>query len=163
MRIRRLREKDAALLRDIRLRALRDAPEAFATRFDEANASSRERWAEMASETATQVTVVALDRERALGMVSAWTLESGNAWLARLWVDPEARGTGLGARLIEAVAEWARERGAAAIELSVIADNRAAAALYAQAGFTETGRRRPLPADPSRTEVFMSRPVGPAR
>jgi ribosomal protein S18 acetylase RimI-like enzyme len=163
MRIRRLREKDAALLRDIRLRALRDAPEAFATRFDEANASPRERWAEMATETATQVTVVALDGERALGMVSGWTLESGNAWLARLWVDPEARGTGLGARLIEAVAEWARERGAAAIELSVIADNRAAAALYAQAGFTETGRRRPLPADPSRTEVFMSRPVGPAR
>jgi ribosomal protein S18 acetylase RimI-like enzyme len=157
MTLRRLREGDAALLRDVRLRALRDAPEAFATTLQEARAWPPERWAEMAAETDAQVTVVALDGERGVGMVSGWTLESGNAWLARLWVDPGARGSGLGLRLIEAVADWARERGAAALELSVIADNRAAATLYAEAGFEETGRRRPLPADPSRVEVFLSR------
>jgi ribosomal protein S18 acetylase RimI-like enzyme len=76
-------------------------------------------------------------------------------------VEPAARGTGLGARLIDAVAGWARERGRAAVELSVTTNNQAAAALYARAGFAETGRRRPLPSDPSRTEVFLSRPVSP--
>jgi ribosomal protein S18 acetylase RimI-like enzyme len=161
--LRRLREDDAGLLREVRLRALREAPEAFATRLEEARAWPPERWAEMAIETDSQVTVVALDGERGVGMVSGWTLENGNVWLARLWVEPGARRAGVGLHLIDAVVEWARERGAAALELSVIADNRAAAALYAQAGFAETGRRRPLPADPSRTEVFMSRPVGPAR
>jgi ribosomal protein S18 acetylase RimI-like enzyme len=41
----------------------------------------------------------------------------------------------------------------------VTTNNDAAATLYSRAGFTETGRRRPLPSDPSRTEVFLSRPV----
>lgn len=92
-------------------------------------------------------------------MVSGWLLNGGEAWLARLWVDPAARGAGLGLRLIEAVADWARENGARSLELSVTANNAAAAALYARAGFTETGRRRPLPADPTRTEIFLARPL----
>ena len=71
------------------------------------------------------------------------------------------RGAGLGLRLIEAVADWAAEQGVETIDLSVTTNNGAAAALYARAGFTETGRRRPLPADPSRTEVFLSRSVRP--
>jgi ribosomal protein S18 acetylase RimI-like enzyme len=155
--VRRLRADETALLRDVRLRALREAPAAFATRYEEAAAQPPEYWAEMAN----GFNVIAVDGERGVGMVSGWVLESGNVWLARLWVEPEARGAGVGLRLVEAVAEWARERGAAAVELSVIAGNRAAAALYARAGFTETGRRRPLPADPSRTEVFLSSPATP--
>ena len=51
--------------------------------------------------------------------------------------------------------------GAATVELSVTTNNNAAATLYSRAGFAETGRRRPLPSDPSRTEVFLSRPVRP--
>jgi ribosomal protein S18 acetylase RimI-like enzyme len=96
-------------------------------------------------------------------MVACRPLEEkpGSTWLTALWVDPSVRGTGLGLRLIEAVAEWSSERGASTIELSVTTNNAAAAALYARAGFTETGRRRPLPADPSRTEVFLSRPARP--
>ena len=158
--VRRLREGETALVRDVRLRALREAPEAFATTYDEALARPPEHWAEMAS-GGNQVTVVALDGERGVGMVSGWLLESGNAWLARLWVDPDVRRAGVALRLTEGVAGWARERGATTLELSVTANNARAAAFYARAGFTETGRRRPLPADPSRTEVFLSRPVRP--
>jgi ribosomal-protein-alanine N-acetyltransferase len=44
--------------------------------------------------------------------------------------------------LLEAVLEVARLRGAAAIFLEVREDNEAARALYAQAGFTEAGRRQ---------------------
>jgi ribosomal protein S18 acetylase RimI-like enzyme len=108
------------------------------------------------------VIVVAVERERWVGMVAGHRRE-GSVWLSALWVDPAARGTGLGLRLVEAVADWAREQGAAAVELSVTTNNAAAAAFYARTGFAETGRRRPLPADPSRTEVFLSRPVSPAR
>ena len=160
--VRRLRDGEAAQLRELRLRALRDAPAAFAATFEEGRAEPPERWADWTAAGAageTQVTVVAVDGGRWLGMVVGWLLADrpGRAWLAALWVDPSARRAGLGSALIEAVAAWSRERGASSLELSVTEGNDAAAALYARAGFLETGRRRPLPADPSRTEVFLSR------
>ena len=49
-----------------------------------------------------------------------------------MWVDPTARGLGLGPLLVEAVADWARERGVTQRKASVTKGN-AAAALYASA------------------------------
>jgi ribosomal protein S18 acetylase RimI-like enzyme len=160
--VRRVRADEAALLRDVRLRSLREAPGAFATSFEEARAWPEERWREMAATGAAgerEVTLVALDGRRAVGLVSGRLRDDlpGSAWLARLWVDPSVRRGRLGARLIDAVGDWARERGATRLDLSVTTNNTAAAAFYARIGFAETGRRRPLPADPIRTEVFLSR------
>ena len=162
MRLRRVREGDAARLRELRLRALREASYAFATTFEEASARPDEYWETWVRKPVDeQVTIVAIDGERWVGMASGWLPDQipGRAWLAQLWVDPGARRAGLGLDLIEAVARWARERGMATLELSVTTNNHAAAALYSRAGFVETGRRRPLPGDPSRTEVFLARPL----
>lgn len=162
MRLRRLRADEAEPLRELRLRALREDPGAFAESFAEARDRPLQDWAGWAADE-SRVIVVAIDGERWVGMVACRLLEGspGSTWLSALWVDPSARGGGLGDRLIEAAADWSREQGAATVELSVTTNNQAAAALYARAGFTETGRRRPLPSDPSRTEVFLSRPVRP--
>jgi ribosomal protein S18 acetylase RimI-like enzyme len=162
MRLRRIRDGDAVPLRELRLRGLREAPDAFATTFEQASEWPPEHWERWArAPVEEQVTVVAIDGERWVGMASAWLLEDrpGSAWLARLWVDPGARRTGAGLRLTDAIADWARERGCTTLELSVTANNTPASAFYARAGFAETGRRRPLPADPSRTEVFLRRPL----
>ncbi|MFC7512501.1 GNAT family N-acetyltransferase [Streptomyces thermocarboxydus] len=40
-----------------------------------------------------------------------------------MWVDPMARGKGVGDYLIQAVERWAAERGATTLRLSVMADN----------------------------------------
>ena len=158
MIVRRLRPGEIEPLRELRLRALREDPGAFAETYEEARARPLEDWASWAADS-TRVIVVAIDGDRWVGMVACRLLEPDSSWLTALWVDPSARGAGLGLRLIEAVAEWAHERGAAAVELSVTTNNPAAAAFYARAGFAETGRRRPLPSDPSRTEVFLVRPL----
>jgi ribosomal protein S18 acetylase RimI-like enzyme len=160
--VRRLRADETEPLRELRLRALREDPGAFAESYEEARERPLDDWSSWASD-ASRVIVVAIDGERWVGMVACRLLEPGSSWLTALWVDPAARGSGLGLRLIDAVADWAHEQGAATVELSVTTNNRAAAALYARAGFAETGRRRPLPSDPSRTEVFLSRRVSPAR
>jgi ribosomal protein S18 acetylase RimI-like enzyme len=160
VRLRRLRADEVEPLRELRLRALREDPGAFAETYEEARARPLEDWASWAGDE-SRVIVVAIDGERWVGMVACRLLDEAGTWLTALWVDPAARGAGLGLRLIDAVAGWARERGRTAVELSVTTNNDAAAALYARAGFTETGRRRPLPSDPSRTEVFLSLPVSP--
>jgi ribosomal protein S18 acetylase RimI-like enzyme len=160
VRLRRLLTDDAAPLRELRLRALSEDPGAFAETAEEAEARPLEDWAGWIAD-GSRVIVVAIDGERWVGMVACRLLGGTSSWLTALWVEPGARGAGLGLRLIDAAADWSRERGRAAVELSVTTNNRAAAALYARAGFAETGRRRPLPSDPSRTEVFLSRPVSP--
>ena len=162
MRLRRLRTDEVEPLRELRLRALREDPGAFAETFEQARARPLEDWASWAADESLAI-VVAIDGERWVGMVACRLLEEkpGSTWLTALWVDPSVRGTGLGLRLIDAVAEWSSEHGASTIELSVTTNNAAAAALYARAGFTEIGSRRPLPVDPSRTEVFLTRPTRP--
>jgi ribosomal protein S18 acetylase RimI-like enzyme len=65
---------------------------------------------------------------------SLWT-ESDDCWLEDIFVDAEARGTGMGRALVEAAFERARERGCARIELDVNEANPAALALYESLGF----------------------------
>jgi len=55
-------------------------------------------------------------------------------------VAPEARGQGLGARLLQAAEHAARRRGAAALRLEVNVSNKSALALYRKSGYGVVGR-----------------------
>lgn len=63
------------------------------------------------------------------------------AELLTIAVEVDRRGCGLGRRLLGAVVELAREKGARSLFLEVGADNAPARSLYSQAGFMEVGRR----------------------
>ena len=67
---------------------------------------------------------------------------AGEAELLTLAVTPEARRQGIGRALLGAFAAAARERGATDAFLEVAANNAAARALYAGAGWVQAGRRR---------------------
>ena len=75
--------------------------------------------------------------------------ENGDmARIGGMWVAPLHRRKGTGHVLLEAVLSWAREHGLKRIELWAPSENAAALALYQQAGFRQTGRRRPFPINP---------------
>lgn len=59
-----------------------------------------------------------------------------------LAVRPQARRRGLGRKLVQAGVRRAHDLGAAQVFLEVAEDNAAALALYASAGFVQSGRRR---------------------
>lgn len=67
---------------------------------------------------------------------------AGEAEVLTLAVAPESRRRGLGRKLVARFLYQARLRGAETAFLEVAADNAAAQALYARAGFAESGRRR---------------------
>ena len=67
---------------------------------------------------------------------------AGEAELLTLAVDPDRRRAGLGTALLAAFEAGARDRGATDAFLEVAADNAAARALYACAGYAEAGRRK---------------------
>jgi ribosomal protein S18 acetylase RimI-like enzyme len=61
-----------------------------------------------------------------------------------MWVDPRARRSGVGRRLLDDVIAWTRSVGAKEIELGVTATNRGALTFYECMGFVDTKERRPL-------------------
>lgn len=54
-----------------------------------------------------------------------------------LWVDPKARGSGIGTTLVEAIAKWAKERGASVVAAgaSVDLNSKAMGRMLMKAGF----------------------------
>ena len=66
---------------------------------------------------------------------------AGEAEVLTIAVEPAAQGRGIGGRLLARFLAEAAQRGAATVFLEVAAPNGAARALYARAGFVETGLR----------------------
>jgi len=149
MEIRGVRPREWRALRELRLRALADAPDAFGDTHERAATEPEatwRAWIERGWGSGPQVTLVAEEEGAWHGIVVGVLLdaEPGAAHAAHLyamWVDPARRGEGLGRALVEAVAAWARERGATRLRLGVTTTNTAAAALYRSCGFLPTGEQ----------------------
>lgn len=81
---------------------------------------------------------VAVRRGEILGALILLTRRRSRfARIYSLVVSPQARGEGLGARLVTAAERHARQHGCAAMSLEVRADNAAARTLYARLGYDE--------------------------
>ncbi|MEV4655778.1 GNAT family N-acetyltransferase [Micromonospora sp. NPDC049301] len=147
--------------RELRLAALTEAPEAFGSRLADwqGDGDREQRWRDRLSIPDSHNLVATLDG-RPVGMVSGVpTPDPLVAELISMWVRPEARGRKVGHLLVDAVAHWARERGADRLRLSVMPDNAAAKALYRRAGFTRTDDLGDLLPDGVRREQVMLRPL----
>ncbi|MBR7743314.1 GNAT family N-acetyltransferase [Phycicoccus sp. BSK3Z-2] len=129
--------------RSMRLTALGESPEAFvATR--EAEESEGEDFWRARMERSTRL--LAERDGQALGIASVGTYEEGEgiAQLFGLWVRPEARGSGVAARLVRAGALVAAEQGRSQLYYWVGTDNGRAVAFASSFGFRPTGNRRPM-------------------
>jgi GNAT superfamily N-acetyltransferase len=142
VKIEQLTPDETERLRRIRLRSLRDAPEAFAATFEESAARPPESWVQALRDLATFVAVVdgadvGMVRGAPPGLVAG--PGSSCASLISMWVAPEQRGKGVGDALVDAVIGWARASGFARLRLEVVDENARAVALYARKGFVQTG------------------------
>jgi [ribosomal protein S18]-alanine N-acetyltransferase len=95
-----------------------------------------------------------------VGYTVAWFVLD-EAELANLAVTPDARGNGIGARLLESALAASAQRGAATMYLEVRASNRSAIALYTSHGFTEVGRRRAYYRKPVEDALILRRTAPP--
>ena len=149
MGVRRIRTDEWPALRDIRLRALRDAPYAFGSTFEEESARTDDRWIDWAADGSVGgrgLTVVADDAGTWIGLARGAPHEAfpGEAGLFSMWVDPTRRSRGVGRELVDAVVTWSIGERFPAVRLLVAAANPAAIRLYERCGFVDTGVRAPL-------------------
>ncbi len=145
MTIERLATEDWQRLRAIRLRALQEAPDAFArTHAEEAEFTPEDWQARLFGDAATFVAVID-GADAGLATGAKWRGRDGVAGLFGMWVAPEARGGGAGLALVQAVIDWARASGFKRLALDVGDDNLPAIGLYERAGFEPTGATATLP------------------
>jgi GNAT superfamily N-acetyltransferase len=141
--IERLTVGDGDRLRAIRLRALRDAPKAFAATLDETAARPLDTWNRQLEQLATFVATVNIHD---IGLVRGSPHDhlADAAYLVSMWVAPEARRRGIGLALVDAVVNWARTQGHGRLLLDVGEQNAPAIALYERAGFVSSGQMSTL-------------------
>ncbi len=76
-----------------------------------------------------------------LGGYAIVGVQLGIAYLQRIATHPDFRGRGLGHALVVDACHWGRAAGSSNMVLNVKPDNAAAIALYAKAGFSQSGNR----------------------
>ena len=146
MQIERMGPNGWERVREVRLCALRDAPDAFARTLPEEEAQPREFWQERLASPEAAIFIATLG-EADVGIVGGapFLEREGAARLGGMWVAPAARGRGVGDQLVDAVVEWARLFGYPRVVLDVGDTNAPAIRLYRRKGFQPTGRTGTLP------------------
>lgn len=150
MEIRRIRADEWHRLRDLRLRALQDAPDAFGSTYEEESSGTDAQWIDWAARSAeggSSFGAVAVDdEERWVGLAvgAPHRDHPGEAGLFAMWVDPSARRAGIGRALVEVIVGWARSDGFPLLRLLVTESNVGAVRLYLASGFSDEGHRLPL-------------------
>lgn len=134
-------------VRAVRLRALRDAPDAFWVIAEEEEATTAAQWrGRLARPDAATFLAVRDGVDVGLAIGARRHGHEGVAGLYAMWVAPEARGSGAGVALIGAVVGWARAAGHRSLRLEVADTNEPALRLYARLGFVPTGAVGTMPA-----------------
>jgi GNAT superfamily N-acetyltransferase len=155
--VRRALLGDEPILREVRLQALSDAPNAFGSTYEREIARTISDWQRWMSPGVAFILYVPAG---ARGMVAGLRDETDPAvvHLMAMWVHPTIRGSGGAAELVAAVVAWAQSEGAKMVRLKVIQGNDRARRFYERMGFRTTGREEIRQRD-GRIEVQMERLV----
>ncbi|MFJ7288767.1 GNAT family N-acetyltransferase [Curtobacterium sp. NPDC098951] len=161
--LRRVTADDWETWRPVRLAALADAPTAFGSTLADWADAREDRWRTRLSIPGALDLLAHAEDGTAVGMASGVQGDDpGTAELISMWVDPAARGRGVAAALIRAVATWAARAGAHTLELSVMPDNAGARRAYEHCGFRAVDEPGDALPD-GRHEVVMRRDLAAER
>ena len=137
---RRLNPGEWKLYRTIRLEALRESPEAFSSRYEDAIDRSDQSWADQADSTATgsnRATFV-LFEDQPVGLVALYRDENAPdvGELIQMWIAPGVRGGSAATDMLVELFRWARANRFAVVKAEVMKSNARALKFYEKFGFS---------------------------
>jgi ribosomal protein S18 acetylase RimI-like enzyme len=144
-------------LRELRLQALTDAPDAFGSTIERERARTVDDWRRWISPGATFI-VDTEDGPRGIVEAARDSTDPSIVHLMAMWVHPALRARGAGDALVNDVIAWAHAEGARIVRLLVIEHNQRARRFYERLGFRPTGRTRVRERDAA-IEIEMERAV----
>jgi GNAT superfamily N-acetyltransferase len=142
--VKKLNTGEVKRFKQIRLRSLKENPEAFGTTFEQANSWKEEVWINQTQNIPAFIASVG-GLDSGIVRVGFDDKDSSTAWLISMWVAPESRGNNLGGRLIDALIDWCKTSSLKSIKLDVGDFNQAAINLYEKKGFIKNGITGSLP------------------
>ena len=155
--------QNVQVFKAVRLRALQDSPFAFGSTYARESQLSDDEWLRRAENWngVKGAGFLAIDEKQACGLAGSFLDEKdpARARLVSMWIAPTHRMRGVGALLVRAAEDWARQAGAANMHLMVTSHNPSAQSFYQRLDFTFTGLREPWPNDPAFFEFEMSRSI----
>jgi GNAT superfamily N-acetyltransferase len=138
-----LTPKEWERLREIRIRALIENPEAFGANLAEVKAQSKEVWLKLfEKEDYLIASVNGVD----VGMLYIEVLNGDHGatcWIGGCWTDSTFRGKGVMRALFNYIDKYAKEKGWVRQGLGVWVDNLVAINSYKSLGFTFAGEKMP--------------------
>jgi ribosomal protein S18 acetylase RimI-like enzyme len=137
-------------LRDVRLVALKDSPDAFMATYEQEQGYSQERWE---AEFARGAWYISEDDGKPLFMAGV-THEPGGLQPAErnleyVWVAPEHRRSGVAYEKLSEILQELKESGIGTVFLYVLNGNEPAFLLYERLNFESIGLWQALPDDPA--------------
>ena len=139
--------------RDIRLRSLADAPEAFGSTLAREQGFTESDWLRWLRGISVLATVEGVPA--ALG--GGFRVRDGWMQVVAMWTDPAYRRRGLAVRVLDVVVAAARAEGRRLV-LDVAQGNSAARTAYERYGFVATGESEPIREDTTARADLMVLP-----
>jgi ribosomal protein S18 acetylase RimI-like enzyme len=145
MELRALGATDGLAYREVRLRALRDAPEAFGSTFAEESVHDEAFWIDLVGRTAEAMEAELLAIDRGDGTLAGTTFvrvspePPHDGYVGAMWVDADLRGGDWASALLDEAERFARRLGSEAMTLWVSQGNAPARRFYERQGYKSTG------------------------
>ncbi len=144
----RIGKADWKMYRLMRLSALKDAPDAFGSLFEDQSgyedAQSQRRVAGASQTNDFPAFALVDDEPVGMGWAVIESAELPVGHIYQMWVKPQHRGSGIGRLVLEHLLDWFKSRGVASVFLGVTCGNSPAKSLYESCGFLPVGNPEPL-------------------
>lgn len=150
------------LLRDMRLAALSESPQAFLSTHEREVSWVEDQWRAEFERGDWSVGFLAGKAVSLLGATRTPSTPRYECYLEYMWVTPARRGSGVAFDMLTFTFGRLRAEGVRTAFLYVLNGNDAAMRLYKRAGFTSANEPVPLADFPGRSEELLQRGLHPA-
>jgi ribosomal protein S18 acetylase RimI-like enzyme len=147
-------------LRDIRLSALQDSPNAFLATYEHEEKFDESQWRAEFDRGDWNIGLLGGNPIGLVGVTREPGTPAGACFFEYLWVSPECRRSGVASSMLTAIIGRLRNSGTATVFLWVLDGNEVAMKFYNTVGFARINHQQPLLERPGRSEELMRLDLG---
>jgi len=138
--IRRIAPYEWPIYKEIRLESLKDSPEAFSTRYEDARKRSEKTWEDQVTGLAgseNECCYLVFEDEECIGLAAIYRNKENReeAEICQVYLKKEKRGRKIGNRLMKQILAWVKKTDVKTVKAVISNGNRKVIRFYEKCGF----------------------------